>query len=133
MSQENVDLAKKILDAFNRRDKAAWQALMDPDLEVAPPQDWPEAGLIRGSEAAWHFYVQNIEAFREGVLEHVELIDAGTDRVLSHLGGEMHGALSGALVPFSYWVVSTVRDGKGVRDEWFANRAAALKAVGLEE
>jgi ketosteroid isomerase-like protein len=27
---ENLDLAQEGLDAFNRRDKAAWLALMDP-------------------------------------------------------------------------------------------------------
>ena len=133
MSQENVDLAQKGLDAFNRRDRAAWLALMDPDMEAVPPRDWPESAPIRGSEAMWSFYVQNIEAFREGVLENVELIDAGNDRVLAHMRGEMQGRLSDASVVFSFWPVSTFRHGKTVRMEWFADQAEALKAVGLEE
>jgi len=126
-------MAQKGLDAFNRRDKAAWLALMDPEMEAIPPRDWPESAPIRGSEAVWSFYVQNIEAFREGVLENVELIDAGNDRVVAHLRGEMQGNLSDASVLFRFWLVSTFRKGRTVRQEWFADRAEALKAAGPEE
>jgi ketosteroid isomerase-like protein len=133
VSQENVDLAQRGLDAFNRRDKAAWLTLMDPDMEVIPPRDWPESAPIRGSEAVWKFYIQNIEAFREGVLENVELIDAGGNGVVAHMRGELHGSQSNASVAFSFWPVSTFRRGKTVRTEWFSDRSDALKAVGLEE
>src|SRR5213076_2082247 len=105
MSQENVDAAQKALDAFNRRDKAAWLVLNDPEVEVVPPRDWPESDPIRGREAVWEVYVQNIQAFREGALEHVELIDAG-NKVLAHMRGAMHGKASGASVAFAYWPVS---------------------------
>src|SRR4051794_31999823 len=125
MSQENVDLAQAGLDAFNRRDKAAWLALMDPQMEVVPPRDWAESGPVRGSEAVWSFYVQNIEAFREGALEHVELIDAGNDCVVAHMRGEMRGNLSDASVVFSFWTVSKFRQGKTVRMQWFADHAEA--------
>jgi len=133
MARENVNVAQKALDAFNRRDKAGWLALTDPDMEVLPPRDWPESDPIRGSEAAWNFYVQNIEAFREGVLEHVELIEAGNDSVVAHMRGEIQGKVSDASVAFSYWPVSTFRNGKTVRTEWFADRLSALEAVGLRE
>jgi ketosteroid isomerase-like protein len=133
MSQENVDLAQKGLGTFNRRDKAAWLALIDPDMEAMPPRNWPEFAPIRGSEAVWSFYVGNIEAFREGALENVELLDAGNDCVVTHMRGEMHGKLSDASVVFSLWTVSTFRHGKTVRTEWFADQAEALKAVGLAE
>jgi ketosteroid isomerase-like protein len=91
MSQENVDAAQMGLDAFNRRDKEVWLALNDPEVEVVPPRDWPESDPLRGREAVWDVYVENIEAFREGALEHVELIDAGNDKVVAHMRGEMHG------------------------------------------
>src|SRR5437763_10171843 len=115
MSQETIDAAQETLDAFNRRDRAAWLALVDPAVEVVPPRDWPESDPIRGGEAAWTFYVENIESFREDALEHVELIDAGNDSVVAHMRGAMHGKASGASVAFSYWPVSTFRDGKAVR------------------
>jgi ketosteroid isomerase-like protein len=34
---------------------------------------------------------------------------------------------------FSYWLVTTFRNGKIIRAEWFANRAEALEAAGLSE
>src|SRR5436190_18124121 len=97
-----------------------------------PPRR-PESDPIRGREAVWDVYVENIEAFREGALEHVELIDAGNDKVVAHMRGEMHGKASGASVAFSYWTVATFRSGKTLRVEWFADRCEALEAVGLRE
>jgi ketosteroid isomerase-like protein len=34
MSQENVELARQAFDVFNRRDLAAYLALMDADVEA---------------------------------------------------------------------------------------------------
>jgi ketosteroid isomerase-like protein len=36
MSQENVDLVRRAVDAFNRRDLDAFVALTDDDVEVIP-------------------------------------------------------------------------------------------------
>ncbi len=133
MSRENVDAALKGLDAFNRRDKAAWLAVNDPEVEAVPPRDWPESDPIRGREAVWDFYVENVEAFREGVLESTELIEVGHDKVVGHVQGEMQGKTSGASVAFDLWTVGTYRDGQALRVEWFAEREQALAAVGLRE
>ena len=64
---------------------------------------------------------------------HVELIDVGADTVAAQVSAEVRGIASGASVPWSYWQVVTFRDGKALRIEWFADRAEALKTVGLEE
>src|SRR2546430_7078961 len=56
MSQKNVDVARKTLDALNRRDRAAWLALNDPESECIPPRDWPESDP--GSRV-WEFYIEN--------------------------------------------------------------------------
>ena len=133
MSQENLDAAQKSLDAFNRRDRAAWLALNDPDTVGVPPPDWPESNPIRGREAVWDFYVENIEAFREGALENTELIEVGHDKVVAHVQGELQGKTSGASVAFDFWTVGTYRDGQALRIEWFAEREQALEAVGLRE
>ncbi len=133
MSRENVDAALKGLDAFNRRDKAAWLAVNDPEVEAVHPRAWPESDPLRGREAVWDFYVETIEAFSEGVLENTELIEVGHDKVLGHVQGEMQGKTSGASVAFDFWTVGTYRDGQVLRLEWFAEREQALAAVGLRE
>jgi len=133
MSQKNVEAMRKATDAFNRRDKADWLALTDPDMEVVPPQEWPESARILGREATWDFYATNAEAFSEGSFEPVELIDAGSDSVIAHMQGAMHGKASDASVSFSYWSVNTFRNERGLRAEWFSDRAEALEAAGLSE
>jgi ketosteroid isomerase-like protein len=73
MSQEDVEIARKSLDAFNRRDRAAWLALNDPEVENVPPRDWPEPDPIRGYEAVWDFFVEAQDAWEESSFEYVEL------------------------------------------------------------
>src|SRR2546423_7651286 len=117
MSQENVEIVRQALDAFDRSDRAAYLALCDPDYEVVPMRDWPEAGAIRGREAAWDFYVKATEAFETFDSVDAELIDAGVDRVLVRRGGAVRGRASGADVEFNSWIVTTFREGKLLRDE----------------
>jgi ketosteroid isomerase-like protein len=133
MSRENVERLRQALDAFNRRDRAAWLGLCDPELENLPPRDWPESEPIHGHEAAWDFYVEAFKAWDEGALQHSELIEAGSNKVAAHVQGEMQGKASGAAVVWSFWQVVTFRRGQMLRVEWFAERAEALEAVGLSE
>ena len=133
MSDENVDVLRRLLDAFNRRDRRAWLELADPGVENIPPRDWPESDPTRGREAVWDFYVEAFETWEQAAIVPVELIDAGDDEVVTHLRGEMRGQASGADVIWSFWQVSTFRDGKALRVEWFADRAEALEAAGLTE
>ena len=79
MSQENVEALRQGLEAVNRRDKAAWLAACDPDLENIPPSDWPESEPIRGSGLVYDFYVEAQDAWGDesSPYTHVELIDAG--------------------------------------------------------
>jgi ketosteroid isomerase-like protein len=133
MSQENVERYRQALDAFNRRDRAAWAALSDPELENVPPRDWPESDSLRGYEAVWDFFVEAQDAWEESPFENVELIDAGNDKVVADVRREARGKASGASVAWNYWLVVTFRNGKAWRMEWFADRAEALEAVGPRE
>jgi ketosteroid isomerase-like protein len=131
MSHENVEVNRRALDAINRRDRAAWLALVDPQSECVPARDWPESDVIRGREAVWDFYVDVFGAWREGSFENVELIEAGNDKLVTHMRAEMQGKASGASVMLSYWLVITFRNGKILRIEYFAERGEALEAMGL--
>jgi ketosteroid isomerase-like protein len=133
MSEENVELARQALEAFDRRDRAAWLAFLDQECEVVTDRFWPEAAPVRGPEAAWEFYVKVNEPFERYPIGNSELVDAGADKVLVHLRNEVHGRASGAEVEINYWVGITFREGRVVRHEWFADRAEALEAVGLRD
>ena len=129
MSHENVISVRQNLDAFDRRDRAAFLAIRDPACEVLPDADWPEAGVISGREAVWDFYVSVAETFGMDSAD-AEIIDAGGDKVLVHRSARVRGRASGANVVFGYSTVTTFREGKIVRDQWFADRADALEAAG---
>ena len=133
MSEENMEIYRRALDAFNRRDRAAWMASCDPEVENVPPRDWPESDPIRGSEAVWDFFVENQEPWEESPYEYLELIEAGNDKIVTHVRAQMRGKASGVEVAWSMWNVVTFRNGKALRFDWFADRADALEAAGLEE
>ena len=133
MSQENVDNLRAAIEAFNRRDRAAFLALCDPDYENIPPRDWPESAPIRGREAVWEFFVKGQEPWDKASFTLDEVIDAGEDTVVAHQQAEVHGKTSGADVAWSYWQVITSRDGKALRSQWFTDRAEALEAAGLAQ
>jgi ketosteroid isomerase-like protein len=60
-------------------------------------------------------------------------MDAGNDKLVQQVRAEMEGKASGASVVLSYWLVSTFRNGKVLRVEWFVDRAEALEAAGMRE
>src|SRR6266513_1734741 len=109
MSQENVELVRQGLDALNRRDKAAWLAVCDPELENIPPRDWPEQEPTRGGEAVFDFYVEAQGPCEDESppFEYGEVVDVGSDKVVSLMSVELRGKASGAPVAWSYWQVST--------------------------
>ena len=133
MSQENVETMRRGVDAFDRRDKAAWLATFAPDAVMVRAREWPENAPIRGAEAIWDFYVEVNAAWEEDPYELGEIIEARDDTVVANARREARGKASGAGVTFSYWLVLTFRHGKTIRIEWFANRAGALEAAGLRE
>jgi ketosteroid isomerase-like protein len=133
MSRENMENLRRGLDAFNRRDKTAFVAVCDPQVENIPPREWPENAPTQGAEAIWDFFVGAQEAWDEGSYEFGELIDAGRDKIVANQLREMRGKTSGASVAWSFWVVFTFRDGRVLRWEWFADRDEALEAARVPE
>src|SRR6476469_6778787 len=103
MSQENVDTVRLAFDAVSRRDKAAFLAISDPEVETIPLRDFPESAPTRGAEAVWDLFVALTSAWHEGALRPVELIDAGGGKVVAHAYGEMLGEASGATVAANVW------------------------------
>jgi ketosteroid isomerase-like protein len=132
MSEENVELVRRAFQALDRRDRSAWLALSDEDLEVVFTRDWPEPG-VRGPEAAFDWYVQFFDTLQPFRTDDAEFIDAGADKVLLQYRMDLRGKASGAEVEWRRWCVVTMRKGRGLRAEWFSDRAEALEAAGLSE
>ena len=57
MSQENVEIVRKLIEAWNAGDMDAFRELYDPEIIMRPPERWPEPGPFVGREAVmreWH-------------------------------------------------------------------------------
>src|SRR6478736_239711 len=102
MSEENVEVVRRSLEALDRRDLASWLAVCDEDVEVVPTRDWPEPG-VRGAEAAFNWYLQAFDALQGFRTADSELIDAGADKVLLQYRTDVTGKGSGAKVEFRRW------------------------------
>ena len=130
MSQENVEVIKRGVDAIRRGD---WETLAegaDPHISVRTDARWPEQ-RIYGREAALAFYRGLVESGGSDI--HIEeILDLG-DRVLVRLLWHMRGSHSGVEGEQRYSVVCTLRDGRVILEEFFLDHEQALQAVGLEE
>ena len=133
MSQENVDLVRRTIGAFNSGDWDASLEYMDEDIEWRAADAVPDQDSYFGRDgvrAFWTAWTDNFEGFR---LEVEELIDAGDDVVvLTRIRGR--GMASGAEVRSnSFAQVARVRDGKIRRWEIYDRAQDALEAAGLRE
>src|SRR4249919_1995110 len=115
MSEENVELARQaveaVIEALMERDRTAFLAVHDQDVEVVPVRDWPVPRL-RGAEAAWEFYLETFDAFEGFPIGEVEFVDAGGDKALSHYQMALSEMGIGAGVQVHYWNLATIRQGK---------------------
>jgi ketosteroid isomerase-like protein len=132
MSRENVELVRRLADAFEVRSLDAIRPFLDPGLVWHEDPSFPEAGVYRGRDA-WEAYARQFLAeFSEIRYEPGEAIDAGDD-VVVNMRIRGRGSASGAEFDLSAWWAFTVRDGKVVQCFSYLDRDRALEAVGLRE
>ena len=133
MSQENVELVRRI---YNEVSAGQWKAqpeLFDPDYEVDLTDAGPDLGVIRGVEAtetALRGYTETFENFR---IELLEVIHADDDYVITAIrdGGKLRGSDSEVWNRFFH--VWTFRDGRIRRRTSHRDKEQALEAAGLSE
>jgi ketosteroid isomerase-like protein len=130
MSQENVELVRRGTDAFRRRDWEAFEEIADPHISLRMDSRWPEQRAY-GREAAINFY-REASASGGSDLRIEDIVDLG-DRVLFRLCWHMQGSQSGLTGEQRYSIISTIREGRIILEEFFLDHAEALKAVGLTE
>jgi ketosteroid isomerase-like protein len=133
MSEENMDVVRRFVDAYARRDRDAFLALLDPEFEGFPPSEWPESAVVRGRDAAWDFGLELEAPWEVGAWAIIELMEAGKDRAVMGGTREVRGKSSGVEGKLETWGVFSFRTGRIVRIEWFTDRDAALEAAGLRE
>jgi ketosteroid isomerase-like protein len=147
MSQENVELMRRVFDEASRRADPTGRAIdaldqdsmavvyasMAPEVEVHEDPRFPEAGIYRGVEAVRAYFERFAESFDEFRFEAEDFIELADDRVLVLFRLTTRGKGSGARVEAHPGWIYTIRDSLTARIEAFLSRDEALEAAGLSE
>jgi ketosteroid isomerase-like protein len=132
MSQENVEIVKATVEAWNAGDMEALRELYDPNAIVRMPDDWPEPGPFVGRDAVMRQLKQLRDTYWDAdTFEPIsDFIDVG-DRVAVRYVWRAEGR--GPESNFESTHVFTVRKGKIVGVDAIWDHAEALETLGLSE
>ena len=133
MSQENVEVARKVIDAVNRGDLDAWLRFLSPEVvwESLPLVGFRD--VYRGRAEAREWLEQITEVFEEAHLEIEQITPLNDDRVLNDLTAIGRGRGSGLPWEQRIWEIVWFAEGLITRRQPFSTREAALEAAGLRE
>jgi ketosteroid isomerase-like protein len=133
MSEENVEVVRKAIDAVNRGDTDAWLGFLSPEFtwESLPLVGFRE--VYRGRPEAREFLEQLLEVFEEVHIEIEEITALSDDRVLVGYTQIGRGRASGFPGELRSWNISWLAKGLITRRQVFWTRDAALEAAGLRE
>ena len=132
MSKENVELYRRGIEAFNRRDLEAFLALAHPDVVGISRVLAIEGGSYGGHGGARKWWKDLLDVFPDFRIEVVWVRDAG-NMTVSELRNSAHGEGSAAPLEEFVWQVSEWRDGRVFRWQMYESEQDALEAAGLSE
>ena len=134
MSQENVEIVRRGYEHRQAHGDFLAESLA-PDYvwDMSHFQGWPEQQTYEGIDEARRFIREWTTAFDDWEIEIVAIHDAGDDCVVGVVRQRGRARSTGLPVDMRFGQVFTMRDGKQVRMEMYADPDEALKAVGLEE
>jgi len=136
MSEENVEIVRRVYEAAARRDGPTALSLYDPEVEWdishSPARDLMGHRVYRGHEGLRAFFREWQDAWENVTPDLEELVDAG-EHVIAIETTRGRGRLSGVPVTLAHHSVWTIRSGKVVRVAWFGTYAEALEAAGDEQ
>ena len=130
MSEENVEIVRRAIEAFQHDDEEAMLSTVHPGIEWYPIEEGHS--LSRGHEAAMRVRRSWLENW-EGHQMDVEEMKDGADSVVACLHLTGRGKMSGVEVDLRVYMHYKLRDGKIVYVYEYAERGEALEAAGLSE
>jgi ketosteroid isomerase-like protein len=132
MSQENVEIVRRVYEAWAHHELPGPARLFDAQIEYVNPPDAVEPGTRRGLGAFTQAVRDAFEGWETWQIEPERFIPVG-ERVAVVLRYQAHWRTSGVDVAAHESALWTVRGRKVVRYEWFHGPNDALEAVGLSE
>jgi ketosteroid isomerase-like protein len=130
MSTENVEMARRGVEHFNRGDRNALAEMAAPDIELVPMRAALEGTVYRGTDAFAQFWAAVDETWETIHLDAGEYLDCG-DRVL--ITGRLRGRARGTEIEVDspMWWVLRVDAGKLVSLRTYLDATEARTAAGL--
>ena len=132
MSQENVAVVRRLLEAFNARDLDRFAALTTQDFEWSPSMVAIEGEVFRGREGIETYFGRMIDAWDEFRVVDGELRDL-EGRVFWSGRLDGRGRISGAPVSAPLDMLFGLRDGQVSSMRSFLDHSEALIAAGLQD
>jgi ketosteroid isomerase-like protein len=133
MSQQNVDLVRRVYGLWKKREWSAIPELFDPEVQVDLSRNVFNPGTYRGYSGIEQVLRSTEEMWDDFEIVPTEVLDAG-DRVLATVTISGKGRESGVRVNMQVMNVWTIRDSKVVSvTGGYRDRAEALEAAGLSK
>ena len=132
MSEENVEIVRRAIEAYRREGLDGVLRYYDPEIEWTSTGDYIERATYRGHEGLRRYLGSMEGEFDDLRVEPVELIDAG-ERVISSVRFTGRGKASGAPVEMTLISVGSLRAGLIYRVRNYPDMASALEAAGRSE
>jgi ketosteroid isomerase-like protein len=133
MSEQNVEIVRRAVDAFSGRDADLAASFATPDFEWFPAMPGTvERGSYRGREGVGMYFRDVLDTWEELRVLPDEFRDLG-DRVLMLGRIEGRGRGSGVNVDTPWGGIFDFRDGGVWRVRSYLDQSEALRAAGLSE
>ena len=134
MSQENVDLAREIMDAWNAEDLERWLACWDPSCVWVPGMRGRMEGTqtYRGHEGLRTYWAEDAEVWDRFLVEVHDVRTHGPE-VVAITTGSARGKHSEVETRASMAFRFRVSNRKVVHGESYLDVQKALEAAGLSE
>lgn len=132
MSQENVEVMRTAIEAFNRRDGEGFDACLATDTEIVPVRAALEGITYVGPDAGTQ-YCRAVEQSWDDLRWEVEEIRDGGQWVLAlgRIRGKGHD--TGAVVDSRAGWLAQFRGGLITKFQTYPDRTKALEAAGLSD
>jgi ketosteroid isomerase-like protein len=131
MSQENVEIVRRMWDAFLTADFETALSFFAADVEW-DGTNLPDGRIGRGHEAILDHIARWADAWEGWTVEVERIVEAGSKQVVVFMR-ERGRSESGLTMDERHAELYTLRDGKIVRRQGFSDPNQALEAAGLRE
>jgi ketosteroid isomerase-like protein len=134
MSEENIELARRLLEAFNRHDIEVFISCLDPSVEYHSAITVPGGAVYHGHDGVRTYLRDFRDAWGDDFHVDAETFyDLGGEQTLMFYSVHGRGQQSGAEVAMPGAQVGRWRDGLVVYAKAYVHREDALRDLGVSE